>query len=1024
MRKECVAAIIVTLLAARHAPAQTYNMTLHNFNWISPSTLVSSGSGSTYTFTYYAEHIPAYYQTCYFKIKVYLSRDDVFSRTTDFLLLTREKQLGANTFLMTETVTLPAPANGWVLPANGEYYVFMEIERGSGAPDDTNPADNIKMHGYRITVNSGILPEATISGYVRTAAGQGVSGVTLFGLPQNPTTNAQGFYTATVDHGFSALVMPSAQCYAFTPASKTYTNVLNNQTSQNYTATAKPPRISGHILLPSGKPVAGVMVQIGQDGPVVTTNFQGYYEAQVECEWSGVITPQKQHYAFTPASRTVDNVVNDLPQNFAAARLGAIYVDPTADGANDGSSWQNAFMFLQDALVEAGTGTNICVAGGVYRPDQGGSSITGDRQATFQLVAGAAMYGGFPNGGGDFSERDFQQHASVLTGDLQLNDGAGFTNRSDNALHVVKGADNATLDGFIVIGGQADGFGADSRGGGMYNSEVGTTIRNCTFTDNFAHQSGGAIHTVSADDDNELSLHVKNCAFLDNTAQKGGALYTELLADVLIEGCYFAFAAMSAGDVPYYGGAAYNHGCKQVQVQGCTFSGNKANDEGGALKNELVDAMVLRSCLFVDNVCLYGPGAGVHNRYSSCTAINCTFVRNAASFVGSGAGIFSNNSSLKITNSIFWQNTASGTATQAAQIYSSPQAADINYSCVQRLSAGAPGVGNIRTDPNFVDFDGGDLHLNMTSPCLNTGSPDEDYTGLYDIEGNRRLRYGRADVGAYEYVADPGDLQPDGRVNLADLGLLARYWLKECGAPGWCRDADIDLSGRVDAADLAVLVEQWTGADVQPNLVARWTMDDSLASLTVVDTSGNGLHGTASRNTADISVPGVLGKAFAFGGIIDYIRVQDAPLLSPSGELTICGWFVFNQPGQNAGLVWKHNYNFALYTVSQRVRFSVWNEAAQESRAWFSTSLLKPGWNYIAAVFDGAESRLYLNGAAAGAAGAPISGGIRDRDGDLYIGMRPDGVGDVYFEGVMDDIRVYDRALSFPEIQDMCAAAP
>ncbi len=274
---------------------------------------------------------------------------------------------------------------------------------------------------------------------------------------------------------------------------------------------------------------------------------------------------------------------------------------------------------------------------------------------------------------------------------------------------------------------------------------------------------------------------------------------------------------------------------------------------------------------------------------------------------------------------------------------------------------------------------------------------------------------------------EASDLNGDGVTDSGDLILFAEQWLG-----GGDLQANLDQAGAVDMADLSLMAALWrseamwtlTGAAQEPGLVGHWKMDDCSATTVVLDAGGNGFHGTAARNTADICIAGVIDGAMTFNGAGDHVRVQDSALLSPSGEFTICGWFAFDNPAQNAGLVWKHNYNFALHTVSDRVRFSVWNDASQESRTWFSTSLLKPGWNYIAAVFDGTAARLYLNGAAAGAAGAAISGGARDRAGDLYIGMRPDGVGDVYFTGAMDDIRIYDRALTLQETESIRTAAP
>ena len=85
----------------------------------------------------------------------------------------------------------------------------------------------------------------TISGYVRTSSGTGISGVVMNGLPGNPSTDANGYYSGSVPYGWSGTVTPTKSGYSFSPASTTYTNVTSNQTT-NYTGSldtnAYPPK--------------------------------------------------------------------------------------------------------------------------------------------------------------------------------------------------------------------------------------------------------------------------------------------------------------------------------------------------------------------------------------------------------------------------------------------------------------------------------------------------------------------------------------------------------------------------------------------------------------------------------------------------------------------------------------------------------------------------------------------------------------------------------------------------------------
>ncbi len=148
-----------------------------------------------------------------------------------------------------------------------------------------------------------------------------------------------------------------------------------------------------------------------------------------------------------------------------------LYVDNRRmEGANNGSSWSDAFTSLQSALDIAQAGDQIWVAQGVYTPSR--RTKTDDpRSVTFSLVNGVALYGGFAGISGqegDFSARDWQVYATVLSGDIDgddLVDARGvLTTTADlvgvNAYHVLMTngvGDTTTLDGFFITAGAAAG---------------------------------------------------------------------------------------------------------------------------------------------------------------------------------------------------------------------------------------------------------------------------------------------------------------------------------------------------------------------------------------------------------------------------------------------------------------------------------------------------------------------------------------------------------------------------------------
>ncbi|MDV7402553.1 hypothetical protein RZS08_64625, partial [Arthrospira platensis SPKY1] len=93
-----------------------------------------------------------------------------------------------------------------------------------------------------------------------------------------------------------------------------------------------------------------------------------------------------------------------------------LYVNDDASGNNDGSSWTDAFNDLQDALALAGSCsgvTEIWVAEGTYYPTSGA-----DRNISFSMVNGVAIYGGFDGTETQLSERNWVSHVTTLSGDI------------------------------------------------------------------------------------------------------------------------------------------------------------------------------------------------------------------------------------------------------------------------------------------------------------------------------------------------------------------------------------------------------------------------------------------------------------------------------------------------------------------------------------------------------------------------------------------------------------------------------
>ena len=95
-----------------------------------------------------------------------------------------------------------------------------------------------------------------------------------------------------------------------------------------------------------------------------------------------------------------------------------VYVDADATGGNDGTSWEDAFINLQDALGAAGAGDEVWVASGTYYPDRGLGATPGDRSARFRLQSGVALFGGFSGAETQRLQRNPAVYPTVLSGDI------------------------------------------------------------------------------------------------------------------------------------------------------------------------------------------------------------------------------------------------------------------------------------------------------------------------------------------------------------------------------------------------------------------------------------------------------------------------------------------------------------------------------------------------------------------------------------------------------------------------------
>ena len=396
-----------------------------------------------------------------------------------------------------------------------------------------------------------------------------------------------------------------------------------------------------------------------------------------------------------------------------------IYVDADATGANNGSSWENAYNFLQDALAAAVSGCEIRVAEGAYKPDQGVGKIRGDRTATFQLKNSITIKGGYAGfGEPDPNARDFVAYETILSGDIGT-----VADFSDNSYHVVQGGDNAILEGFTVVGGNANGLfqSGYGLGGGLYNDNCRLVVANCTFEENAAF-NGGAIFSAGG------TLAVYESIFVANLASQGGAL-VNLNGHMTLTRCVLRNNA--EGTIFCFGNGA-------LQVESCVFD----NNYGGW---HTIDCSSTDNVIEVINsLFTHNAGGAINSGYNSLLIVNSTLVDNHTTTFG--GGVCCSYGSLSAVNCIMRGNTAEW---NGDEIFGADASITVSYSCI---AGGYPGTGNININPLFRAPASEDYHLQPDSPCIDTGDNSAVPPSITtDLDGNERIMFRTVDMGAYEF---------------------------------------------------------------------------------------------------------------------------------------------------------------------------------------------------------------------------------------------------------------------------------
>ena len=420
-----------------------------------------------------------------------------------------------------------------------------------------------------------------------------------------------------------------------------------------------------------------------------------------------------------------------------------------ATGSDDGTSWEDAYQDIQDAIDNAGSGDEVWVKG---------TTITLSARIDFDNSNANAVYGGFDPAltgtSGSVVGRDLPTDITVIDGSATYQ-GSYVNNQA------------YTIDGFKFY--DCDNSSGNGAGIQIYLTTGTVSVSNCIFELCNANYGGGIYISGGA------TLDVDDCVFdtCDGETYAGGIYFSSSPGN--IDGCTFdacsggsgsAMFCSSSGsvmaiadcdiinsDMDGYGAGALVFGASSSgSIDRCYFYNNGGGTLGGAVYDTTGGTTTYTNCLFIDNY--GGYGGGMYLSGGTTRVTNCTFSGNT----GSSAGDAIRNtggSNTTCANSIFWGSTSQ---------FANAATLSVTYCCVQ---GGYSGTGNVSGDPDFIGTGDDPYDIDSSSSCIDAGNagatdyPSTDYLGRARVDDPSTSNTGTgtpaySDIGAYEYQAGGG----------------------------------------------------------------------------------------------------------------------------------------------------------------------------------------------------------------------------------------------------------------------------
>ena len=405
---------------------------------------------------------------------------------------------------------------------------------------------------------------------------------------------------------------------------------------------------------------------------------------------------------YTPPS----SWVKELTSNYSTDCTATTYVNHTATGNNDGTSWADAYTDLNDALTNTYNDSNIWVASGTYTPH------ASDRNIAFDItISNLSIYGGFAGTETQILDRVLGANETIISGDLQGNDVnvadfvsnySNATRNTDNSYHVINitaGGDNLLLDGLTISDAHGN-LNATEQGGAILKEKTVAklTLKNCIIKNNLNRNGNAGLlaeFELNNGSGTRGELNIENCQFINNMSRWATGIYslinTNTNVDITIVNTLFDKNV--SGDLNSSTAKSISGSAGWFRMVGNTSDAN-FNFSNNTLVNNL------------DNGTGQGLSASSHAVLAISKTIGYSGILNA-----------------EIANNIFWNNKTNGNAVTRSitDLYKVPVASVNVYNSIDENNfidnsiTSTTNTSNV--SPFFTSLANGKLHISKCFTC-------------------------------------------------------------------------------------------------------------------------------------------------------------------------------------------------------------------------------------------------------------------------------------------------------------------